>query len=82
MLVIKDMSRKGGCVYECDRCKKRLHTNIEMRYRIIAYKAPRGYYRQDKTWDLCERCYRALCRGIKKGVKKDDTNIQPTKSNN
>lgn len=83
MLISTDCTGKKGSVYECDRCKKILHTIQEKRYRITAYYAPRGYYNKDNTWDLCSRCYRALCRGIEKGVnRKDDANIQSAKSNN
>lgn len=83
MLITTDCTGKKGSVFECDRCKKRLHSKVEKRFRITAYDTPRGYYKQDNSWDLCERCYKALCRGIEKGVtKKNDTNIQPAKQNN
>lgn len=52
--------------YKCDRCEK----IITKRHRI-------GIYIQNNTetpkkyCDLCERCFRALERGIKNGKAKD-----------
>lgn len=82
MLIHSDCTGKIGSTYECDRCKRRIHTKVKHKYRVTVYKTPRDYAKTN-SWDLCEKCYKALCRGIEKGVtRKDDTNIQPTKSNN
>lgn len=82
MLVSVDCTGKKGSIFECDRCKKRIHAKVEYKYRITVYKTPRDYAKTN-SWDLCGRCYRALCRGIEKGVtKKDGTNIQREQTNN
>lgn len=65
MLINKDRIDKERSVYKCDRCKVQL-TNREKIALYIAQpsRCPR------KKWDLCEKCYSALVRGIdKKGVK-------------
>lgn len=67
MLIKKDLKDKRRSIYECDRCKRRTMTenNIQI------------YTRENtsiiKQWDLCERCFSSLKRGIEKGVQKNDT---------
>lgn len=82
MLKSIDTSGKTGSIYVCDRCGKDLCNNKDMINRITSYKSTLGYYKHDRKWDLCDRCYRALCRGIKKGVpKKDGVDIQLEQKN-
>lgn len=82
MLVSTDTSGKRGSIFLCDRCKKKIYGHRDIRYRITGYEAKTGYYKQDNKWDLCDRCYKALCRGIKKGVqKKDGVDIQCEQKN-
>ena len=63
MLIEKDGSGKGKTLFQCDRCKKYL--GRENRYGIYVKKDKLS---PKKTHDLCARCFRAFCRGIKKGV--------------
>lgn len=64
MIIYKDTTNKNKSVYECDRCKTKLKRGKEEIYTIFVKRT------EDKTpkkkWDLCERDYRALCRGIEK----------------
>ena len=81
MLIHSDCTGKIGSTYECDRCKKQIHTKCETKYRVTVYRTPRDYAKTD-SWDLCDKCYRALRRGIKKGVtKKDGVDIQCEQKN-
>ena len=52
-------------IYLCDRCKTKI--TITNKYGISVSKG-RGVSK--KTWDLCGKCFRALERGIAKGVNK------------
>lgn len=64
MIVFKDTTIKRKSIYKCDRCKKQLERGKDEIYTIFVKKT------EDKTpkkkWDLCERDYKALCRGIAK----------------
>ena len=82
MLKSVDTSGKIGSIYVCDRCYKEMNNNTDTMYRITAYTSRTGYYKKDNKWDLCNKCYKALCRGIKKGVpKKDGVDIQLEQKN-
>ena len=63
MLVSKDYLGNRGSRFKCDRCK--IDLTIETRHAIYIqeYKLM-----PKKAYDLCDRCYRALKRGIEKGV--------------
>ncbi len=61
MLVSQNKFDKSESKYECDRCKKELSitTRISI-YSKLSYENPK------KRWDLCNKCYAALVRGIEK----------------
>jgi transposase-like protein len=61
MLISSNKFDKSESKYECDRCKKELSINTRISiYTKVAYDNPR------KRWDLCQKCYTALVRGINK----------------
>jgi transposase-like protein len=61
MLISSNKFDKSESKYECDRCKKELSINTRISiYTKVEYDYPR------KKWDLCEKCYSALVRGINK----------------
>lgn len=62
MLIEVQRVKSGKSKYICDRCKREL--NSDNRRAIFVAK---GSETKAKKWDLCERCYKALCIGIKKG---------------
>ena len=63
-MVVERTNNNRRIVYECDRCK----TRILKPYKIDV-QTPKEV-RPKRKWDLCDRCYLALVRGINKGVKK------------
>ena len=64
MLVNKDLKNQFKSTYECDRCGARMTT----RERHILYH--QTFTKSNKKYcDLCDKCFRALNRGIKKGKK-------------
>lgn len=68
MLLKVNLQSNLNSMYECDRCKalittRERHTLYHQNYRIGKIK----------YCDLCETCFRAMDRGIKKG-KKDARN--------
>jgi hypothetical protein len=65
MIIYKDRTNKNNSIYECDRCKIKLERQKEEVYTIFVKKTEDK--NPKKEWDLCERCYKSLCRGIKKG---------------
>ena len=67
MLVKADTTGKTKSIFKCDRCKKKLINDKDERYVIYIQKIPMNR-KIVKTWDLCDRCFSALCRGIEKGV--------------
>ena len=64
MIIFKDVTNKNNSVYICDRCKVRLEKGTDEIYTI--YVKTTKDKNMKKKWDLCEKDYRALCRGIKK----------------
>ena len=64
MIIQKDTTSKRKSIYKCDRCKTTLERGKDEIYTIFVKGS------EDKTakkkWDLCERDYRALERGIEK----------------
>lgn len=62
MLVSLNRLNKKENVYVCDRCNKQLN-NDERLIITVNYK---------KKWDFCNKCYKALERGIRKGGKTND----------
>lgn len=71
MLIDKDYTGKIKSTYECDRCKTRIHTATDARYRVAVQNTSKSLT-VIKSWDLCKRCYVALYRGIEKGVVRRD----------
>lgn len=65
MLISKDNTGKTKAVFSCDRCK----VNIEVENRYIIYIQTYKNYPK-KAYDLCEKCYNSLKRGISKGVQR------------
>ena len=66
MLVKTDFKNQFKSTYVCDRCGK----EMDVKHKIGLFK--QGYLRNPKKYcDLCEKCFRALERGIKNGKSKD-----------
>ena len=65
MLIKKNFRDRKKCIYECDRCKRKI--NYCTRYQL--YVAVKGTSMGKKYADLCERCMNALNRGMKKESK-------------
>ena len=61
MLISINIHDKNKSTYVCDRCKVYI-SNLNRKAIFIAegIEAPR------KKWDLCQKCYKALERGINK----------------
>ena len=69
MLIQKNYTGRTKSIFLCDRCKRKIETDKNDRYRVVVQKTPNSLRsNQIQAWDLCERCYSALDRGIKKGV--------------
>lgn len=69
MLIDKSCQKGIKSIYKCDRCG----TKTIKKHRIGVYiqndtETPKKYC------DLCEKCFRALDRGIKKGKKNGKAN--------
>lgn len=64
MMIQKDTTIQRKSIYKCDRCKTILERGKDEIYTIFVKGS------EDKTpkkkWDLCERDYKALERGIEK----------------
>lgn len=64
MLMEKDGTGKGRTLFKCDRCNKK-----------VSRENRKGIYIQErsfspkKAYDLCNRCYAALKRGVENGKK-------------
>lgn len=63
MLVKGDNKDKEKSKYLCDRCNKEL-TSSE---RFIIYVENVKLRVKKKKYDFCDRCYKALERGVEKG---------------
>lgn len=59
MLIEKSLKDNMYSVYVCDRC----NTKIDNLHRYGIYVAPLGR-KTKKKWDLCDKCYKSLIRGI------------------
>lgn len=60
-MVVERTMNNRRIIYKCDRCE----TRIIKPYKIDV-QTPKEV-RAKRKWDLCERCFEALERGIKKG---------------
>jgi hypothetical protein len=63
MIIFKSTTNKDH-LYKCDRCGTMLHVPKEVVYSI--YVRTTMMRSPKKKWDLCERDYRALEKGIEK----------------
>ena len=73
MLIKIDHTGKRGTIYICDRCKHKIDTSEERRYKIsveIGKTQGHTYKTVLKKYDLCKHCCIVLCHAIEKGVKK------------
>lgn len=70
MLIEKSNNKGKVSKFICDRCKIRL--TIETRYAIQVSMPDK--YRTTTIAHLCERCYKAMIRGIEKGVNRSEKN--------
>lgn len=67
MLLKVNLQTNTKSMYECDRCGARMTT----RERHTLYH--QTFTKSNKKYcDLCDKCFRALDRGIKKGKKNED----------
>lgn len=66
MLVEKNRSCSYTSKYVCDRCKKGISRKEKNLYSIYVRYIDGN---PSKQWDLCDRCFNALQRGIKAGGK-------------
>ena len=62
--------KQDVCKYQCDRCNADI--TIKERYQISITKPNTNASRRIKYADLCPRCMRALDRGIRKGINKNE----------
>ena len=70
MLIKANWKDGRKSIYKCDRCDKEISKKDDNFYGLFIKKSNEGIAR--KKCDLCDRCYRALIRGINK--KKGETN--------
>lgn len=67
MLIETDRRGKTKSIFECDRCKRIINTEIDQRFKLTVQNTPIGNHANTiKRWDLCKRCYAALYKGIEK----------------
>lgn len=59
MLIEKDGTGRGRTVFKCDRCNKYLTRDNRYGLYIQQYK-----FSPKKAYDLCDKCFKALKRGI------------------
>ena len=62
MIQQKDCTNKSKSRYICDRCNREINNNNM--YRIFRQRA--GEKSPRRKWHFCDRCYRALVRGVEK----------------
>lgn len=60
MLVKRNLKDSNNSRYVCDRCK--VEINLENKVAIYVALCKKQPHKQ---WDLCNKCYKALIRGIK-----------------
>ena len=60
MIIKKDLKNKNNTIYKCDRCKRKItrENNYKVFIKTNTDKQP------VKKWDLCDRCYKSLEKGI------------------
>ena len=66
MLLKVNLRSNLKSMYECDRCGARITTRERHTFYHQSFKES-----SKKYCDLCDKCYRALNRGIKKGKKNE-----------
>lgn len=64
MLINKSCQKGVKSIYKCDRCGEK----VDVKHKI-GISTQRYLTNSKKYCDLCEKCFRALDRGIKKGKK-------------
>lgn len=64
MLLKKDFQNQFKSTYKCDRCGQ----IVDVKHKIGIY-TQKYLCNSKKYCDLCEKCFRALERGIKNGKK-------------
>ncbi len=69
MIKIPYYENHNVTVYACDRCKKTLDGKENKRVRLVCQHDTNRGAKTFNSWDLCEKCYAALDRGIKAGIK-------------
>lgn len=67
MLIKKDFKNQFESTYACDRCGK----IVDVQHKVGIY-LQRYLNNSRKYCDLCEKCFKALERGIKKGKKNEN----------
>ena len=66
MLLKVNLRSNLKSMYECDRCGARITTRERHTFYHQSFKES-----SKKYCDLCDKCYRALNRGLKKGKKNE-----------
>lgn len=66
MLLKVNLQTNLKSMYECDRCGARITTRERHTFYHQSFKEA-----SKKYCDLCDKCYRALNRGLKKGKKNE-----------
>ena len=66
MLAHKDSSSSYNSIYTCDRCNKEITRKDKNLYSIYVRYITGN---PTKHWDLCDRCFKSLQKGIKAGGK-------------
>ena len=64
MIIQKNTTKQRKSIYKCDRCKTILERGKDEIYTIFVKSSKNK--NAEKKWDLCEKDYRALERGIEK----------------
>lgn len=62
MIIKKDVNNKDNTIYRCDKCKR--ETTRKDNYGIFIKEAENK--QPKKKWDLCEKCYKSLEKGVEK----------------
>ena len=70
MLLKKSWNGKGHSQFVCDRCGKKI--TIKNRYAIYVKNDKLSH---KKEFDLCDKCYVALKKGIRKGISRKETSV-------
>jgi hypothetical protein len=61
--------------YNCDRCNREISFKDKTMKQIDVRYNSNGANKTKKVCDLCNKCFKSLLNGVKKGVRTNDINI-------